>query len=248
MISDFATGKHMRVIVTGTGELQQLWEAAGHNSHIPTFEGHGGYVTSVCLSADGRRALTGSEDKTLRLWDVATCQCLRAFEGHSQTVSSVSLSRDGRWALSGSHDCTLRLWDTQEGCCLRTFEGHTDKIRSVHLSADGRWAISGSEDKTIRLWELDWDYRAVEPIDWDEGARPHLESFLTLHTPYAAQLPTDRAPSEEEITLALTRCGCPSWTQGDFQCLLETLANAGYGWLRPEGVRHELEKMARAHE
>ena len=70
--------------------------------------------------------LSGSEDKTLRLWEVESGKCLRTFEGHTGNVNSVCLSADGRYALSGSEDKTLRLWEVESGKCLRTFEGHTD--------------------------------------------------------------------------------------------------------------------------
>jgi hypothetical protein len=83
-----------------------------------------------------------------------------------------------------------------------------------------------------------------QTTDWEEGARPYLETFLTIHTPYAGDLPTDHKPTDSEITLALTRRGKPVWSEADFQRLLYTLGCAGYGWLRPEGVRRELEKMA----
>jgi len=89
-------------------------------------------------------------------------------------------------------------------------------------------------------WELD----DRELADWDEGARPHLANFLTLHTPYLGALPRDREPTEEEVTLALTRGGQPVWDEMDFEDFLETLGCAGYGWLRPEGVRHELARTA----
>ena len=84
----------------------------------------------------------------------------------------------------------------------------------------------------------------VDTADWDEGARAHLENFLTLHTPYVTTLPIERWPSQEEVTLALTRRGRPTWTDDDFKQLLYTLGCAGFGWLRPEGVKRELEKMA----
>ncbi len=106
-------------------------------------------------------------------------------------------------------------------------------------------ALSGSGDKTLKLWMLDWELADKEPANWDEGARPYLEVFLTSHTPYAGTLPKHRNPTDEEITLALTRRGKPVWTEDDFQQLFYTLGCAGYGWLRPEGVRRELEKMAR---
>jgi hypothetical protein len=112
----------------------------------------------------------------------------------------------------------------------------------VDVSADARWVISAGDH--LQLWELDWELEAADPADWDEGARPYVDNFLTLHTPYAGTLPDDRAPSDEEVTLALTRRGRPSWTDDDFKQLLYTLGCAGYGWLRPEGVKRELEKMA----
>jgi hypothetical protein len=91
---------------------------------------------------------------------------------------------------------------------------------------------------------LDWELEACDPADWDEGARLHLENFFSSHTPYAAALPQDRQPTEEEITLALTRRGKPTWSEEDFKQLLYTLGCAGYGWLRPGGVRKKLEEMA----
>jgi WD40 repeat protein len=144
----------------------------------------------------------------------------------------------------GSWDKTLKLWEVATGECLRTFTGHTYSVFSVCLSVDGRLALSGSSDGTLILWNLDWELEDRLPADWDEGARPYLESFLTLHTPYAAPLPTDREPTEAEITLTLTRSGTPTWTEEDFQNLLYTLGCAGYGWLRPEGVRQQLRQFS----
>ena len=57
-------------------------------------------------------------------------------------------------------------------------------------------------------------------------------------------LPAEGGFTDDEVTQALTRGGKPTWTEQDFHQLLHTLGCAGYGWLRPEGVRHELEKMA----
>jgi WD40 repeat protein len=180
----------------------------------------------------------------LKLWDLSSGRCLRTFEGHNRSVNSVCLRSNGRLALSGSDDDTLKLWDVASGGCLRTLEGHKRSVASVCLSCDGRLALSGSHDRTIQVWILDWELEARRQSDWDEGARPYLELFLSAQTPWAAELPVAREPSEQELQLALTRRGKPRWTDSDFDRLLFTLGCAGYGWLRPEGVRRELEKMA----
>jgi WD40 repeat protein len=228
--------------LSGSGDnTLKLWDIAGQ--YLRTFTEHTDSVLSVCLSSDGQFALSGSKDSTLKLWDTVTGQCLRTFTGHTDSVLSVCLSSDGRFALSGSKDSTLKLWDIATGQCLRDLTGLTSAVISVCLSADGQFALSGCNDDTLRLWTLDWELEDRLPADWDEGARPHLENFLVLHTPYAATLPTDHVPTHEEVTLALTRQGTPIWTEEDFQNLLYTLGCAGYGWLRPEGVRHQLEIM-----
>ncbi len=131
----------------------RLWDLAT-GKLLRTFEGHREGVLSVAISPDGRRALSGSYDKTLRLWDLATGKLLRTFEGHTDWVESVAISPDGRRALSGSRDETLRLWDLATGKLLRTFEGHTGSVESVAISPDGRRALSGSRDETLRLWDL----------------------------------------------------------------------------------------------
>ncbi len=84
------------------------------------------------------------------------------------------------------------------------------------------------------VWELDWDYEFPDAADWDEGARPLLETFLHARVPYAD-------PLVEEGPL---RRGVPAWDEGDFESRLHQLEDAGYGWLQPEGVRRELERMA----
>jgi WD40 repeat protein/serine/threonine protein kinase len=221
----------------------RLWDLSTRRC-IRTFQGHTSEVHSVSFSPDGRWALSGSSDTTLRLWEVATGRCVRTFEGHTNKVCSVSIGPDGLWALSGSHDNTLGLWEIASGECVRALKGHTGSVRSVTFSRDGRWAFSGSDDRTMRLWEFDWDLEVPDASEWDDGALPYLEHFLTLHTPTTSVLPTDRAPSEREIVAALSRRGTPKWMDEDFQVLLHKLGHTGYGWLRPEGVRKKLEEMA----
>ncbi|MGO9460102.1 MAG: eIF2A-related protein [Rhodomicrobium sp.] len=116
--------------------------------------GHSGSVNSVAFSPDGKTALSGNIDNTVRLWDLATDREIRKLEGHSEQVNSVAFSPDGKTALSGSLDHTARLWDLATGREIRKFEGHSKPVTSVAFSPDGKTALSGSRDHTIRLWDL----------------------------------------------------------------------------------------------
>ena len=81
-------------------------------------EGHSDAVFSVAYHLDGRRALSGADDNTVRLWDLESGSQVRVLEGHSGRVWSVAWSPDGRRALSSADDKTVRLWDARSGAPL----------------------------------------------------------------------------------------------------------------------------------
>lgn len=116
--------------------------------------GHSGAVKTVAFSPDGKTLASGSEDNTIKLWELATGRELRAFTGHSDNVFSVAFSPDGKILASGSVDRTIRLWDVAKGQELRTLSGHANSIFSVAFSFDGKTLASGSGDSTIKLWDV----------------------------------------------------------------------------------------------
>jgi len=109
-------------------------------------------ITAYSFSPDGRRALTSSSDKTVRLWNVEAGECLRVLQGHTDQVTSVAWSANQSRALSGSIDHTMRLWDVETGRCLRVIERNASDVFCVALSPDQRYALSGSQENTVRLW------------------------------------------------------------------------------------------------
>jgi len=118
------------------------------------FQDHENLVRSVAFSPDGQMIISGSEDNTVRLWDLQGNPIGQPFTGHRSTVWSVAFSPDGQTIISGSEDKTVRLWDLQGNPIGQPLTGHTAWVRAVAFSPDGQTIVSGSDDKTVRLWDL----------------------------------------------------------------------------------------------
>ena len=80
----------------------------------------------MAVTPDGRRAVSASGDRTLRLWDLESGQTIRTFEGHTDIVSAVAVTPDGHRAVSASYDRTLRLWDLESGKEIAASTGESD--------------------------------------------------------------------------------------------------------------------------
>jgi WD40 repeat protein len=88
-----------------------------------TMSGHSKSVSAVAFSSDGTHVVSGSWDKTLKLWDVVSGAHLNTLKGHTDRVQSVAFSPDGGHVVSGSSDETLKLWDVVSGAHLKTLKG-----------------------------------------------------------------------------------------------------------------------------
>jgi WD40 repeat protein len=122
---------------------------------LRTLEGHSWAVNGVAVTPDGRRAVSASEDTTLKVWDLDSGVVLRTLEGHFQAVYGVAVTPDGRRAVSASGDTTLKVWDLDSGVALRTLKGHTYQVNGVTVTPDGKRAVSASVDRTLKVWDLD---------------------------------------------------------------------------------------------
>lgn len=126
------------------------------------------------FSPDGSRMASGSDDETVRVWDVQTGQCQHKLEGHSAGISSVVFSPNGSRVASGSYDKTIRVWDVQTDQCEHTLKGHSSWVSSVVFSPDGSRVASGSDDWTVRVWDV---ARSAELLCYDSGTNHQIINF-----------------------------------------------------------------------
>lgn len=117
--------------------------------------GHAGTINRIAWSPDGRFLASPSWDKTIRVWDVASGECVIVLEGHKEVVWSVEWSPDGRRLASGSGDNTIHIWDTANWESLIVLEGHKGSCNVVKWSPDGKKLASSSDDSTIRIWNVE---------------------------------------------------------------------------------------------
>ena len=106
----------------------------------------------MAVLADGCLALSGSDDNTLRLWDLTSGQTLHTLQGHTHWVRAVAVLADGRRALSGSYDNTLRLWDLQTGKSSAEYVADA-AINCVDFARDDL-IVAGTTDRKIHILEI----------------------------------------------------------------------------------------------
>ncbi len=138
--------------------LRPAYQLPPHNPYpacLRTLTEHLNVVVSVSLSADATLAVSGSWDKTVRVWEVGTGRCLRELEGHEGKINAVSLNANGSLAASVCSEGVIRYWEVSTGRCVRTRKTTSGWIWDLCLSADGRLAITGGQDRCLRVWDVE---------------------------------------------------------------------------------------------
>jgi len=164
-----------RILVSaGEDKTIRIWERADTsgipgNSVVPsvvlkkTLVGHEESVWCVDLDVTEKLIASGSGDKTIRLWDLDTGECIRVIKGHHRGVKDVKIY--AHVVVSASYDNTIKVWNSKNGKCINTLLGHIDGINSICVVRDA--VVSGGDDKTMRIWDI-WSGRCVNVEQHDD--------------------------------------------------------------------------------
>ena len=140
----------------GAGNLDIRTRYSSNGNWHSGVSGHTDTVWSLAFKPNSYVLASGSQDNTIRIWDVGdnNLRHVRTLRGHTGGIESIAWSPDGRTLASASNDGTVRLW-ANNGINFAVLRGHTQPVKSVAWHPDGRILASGSVDETIRLWNPD---------------------------------------------------------------------------------------------
>jgi len=190
---------------------------------LQLFQGHGSSVSSVAFSPDGSTVVSGSDDKTIRIWDASTgVEMLPPLQGHDDAICSVAFSPDGSKIISGSSDKTIRVWDASTGVeMLPPLQGHSSSVYSVAFSPDGSNIVSESWDKTIRVWDASTGVEYL-PSQHNAGNDVHMSApdchrTVSLHEGWFIDSTTGHCLGRLPVGISYYRwrphrSGCVGWT------------------------------------
>jgi WD40 repeat protein len=150
-----------KILITGSYRKIKVWHLTSSLKKkkqqeiqpIHTLMGHSHIVNSLTITANAKYLVSGSQDKTIKVWNLVNGELIHTLKGHRDIVNTVALSPDEQIIASGSADKTIKLWHLETGELLGTFSGHGNTVTALTFTASGEMLVSGSLDKTIKIWQ-----------------------------------------------------------------------------------------------
>ncbi|MGD0018545.1 MAG: hypothetical protein ABSD62_04765 [Candidatus Limnocylindrales bacterium] len=117
---------------------------------------HDGAARAVAVTPDGRRLVSGGDDHTVRIWDLASGRLERTLKGHTDSVRAVAVTPDGRRIVSGGTFDAVRVWDLASGQFVHTVAGQAGyrAVYTVAVTPDGERLVWGGAGPSVQVWDL----------------------------------------------------------------------------------------------
>ncbi len=134
-----------------------LWDIQ-NKKEIRTFctqDSHNDSINILKYTPDGKIIVSGSDDYTIKLWNVETGECLKTLKGHCGCINTLTVSSDGKIIVSGSDDYTIKLWNIETGECVKTLMGHTNEVKSLQLTSNDKNIIVISNSNMIKILDIE---------------------------------------------------------------------------------------------
>ncbi|MEN8904827.1 MAG: WD40 repeat domain-containing protein, partial [Clostridiales bacterium] len=124
------------------------------NENFIVPRGHLSTITYLQLSLDNKIFASASTDKTIKIWNFESLECIYTFRGHNDSVNCVKFNYANNTLISASNDRTILIWDLENYKILKKLKGHEDSVNSIKISNNNKYLISASDDSTIKIWSL----------------------------------------------------------------------------------------------
>lgn len=136
--------------VNKTFQLTNVYEGVVERS----MKGHQDITLAVAFSPDGKKIASGSNDRSVFLWDLEKEEPVAKFHGHSDNIYDLAFSPDGKLLAACSKDNSVRIWSIEDNKLLHLLKGHREMVLEIEFSPDGKYLLSASADQAIKLWDV----------------------------------------------------------------------------------------------
>lgn len=202
--------------VMGSGSSKQKNGTSNSKTYIiKELNDHSGGINCMVLTPDGTKLVTGSEDTTIRIFDLQAEEAIVVLKGHEKYINSVCCNE--KYIYTASADRTIRKWNIVTGMCVKTFRGHTDSVNRLVLV--GNALFSSSYDSTIRAWDID----SGEILRVFQGHKRLVNSLLYVPSDIAKDSEYNYAEldqNDDVLVSGSADCTAKLWAMNSSECIL----------------------------
>ena len=167
--------QYQRLLSVASHEIEELETNYQNLSKINAYKKlaeHVRGIISVAISSDGLFIATGSNDRTIRIWETKSGKCIKVFY-HQDSVLEVVISSNNELVISGGADNAIKIWEVKSGKYIETLRGHKQLVLGIAVFKNSNQIVSSSYDGTLRVWNIE-SGKCIKIIEGDS------EIFLTI--------------------------------------------------------------------